>query len=195
MKFKLVETLEESGLSRIWSHTKDSDTFAIIGSQDQDTKEDKSDELLSRLKSYMINQRANGINVGYKPLFGSYQYEDGTVGEELSLIIYNITKEKALELMRAINQESIIWKDDKFFGFLDSNGNPDGSFSNNNINMNLSDSDIKLFGSRLAKHKNKNQLQPFKFVLEQYKASEDMSAVRNMASQDRVKEKIFELDL
>ena len=39
IKEKLNENkLFETGLARLWQHTKDTSTFAIIGTQDQDTK-------------------------------------------------------------------------------------------------------------------------------------------------------------
>ena len=182
--------LNEGGLSRIWQHTNGNGTFAIIGSQDKDTKEDRSDELISAVSSL---SRENRGKIGYKYLFGRYQYEDGSVGEELSIIIFNIPKERALKICRDLNQESIIWKDDSFFGFLDSNGNEDGRFSNNVDNMNFSDEDVRLFGSRLAKHKNKNQTKWFKFVMEQY-IPQESSAVRNMAlNRTRKRETLFEI--
>ena len=198
MKFKLVENysyeeLLEGGLSRIWQHTKDDKTFAIIGSQDKDTKEDRSDELTRLVSKYASQHRGE---VGYKYLFGRYEYEDGTIGEEKSVIIFNIPKEKALEFAsknKGVNQESIIWKDDNFFGFLTQDGREDGKFTSNTKNMNLSDEDIKLFGSRLAKHKNKNQTQWYKFVMEQF-VPDEKSSIRNMAtSAKKEKEPIFSI--
>ena len=183
--------IEEGGLSRIWQHTRDDNTFAIIGSQDKDTKEDRSEELIGKV-SKLVRQRNN--NIGYKPLWGRYEYEDGTIGEELSLIIFNISKKKALEIAKEINQESIIWKDVGFFGFLTPDGVEDGVFSYNPRNMNFSDEDIKLFGSRLAKHKNKNQLRWFKFVMEEYKPMGRRNAVRNMATRPkREREELFSI--
>ena len=37
--------IDEGGLSRLYNHIKDQDTFAVIGSQDKDTGEDRSNEL------------------------------------------------------------------------------------------------------------------------------------------------------
>ena len=180
---KMFEGLNEGGISRIWQHTQDDDTFAIIGSQDKDTKEDRSKELIKKVRE---------LNLGFKPLFGSYEYEDGTIGKELSLLIPNISLEDAKRLMNEVNQECIIFKDKDFFGFIDQNGNPDGEFSKDAYNMNFSDEDIKIFGSRLAKHKNENQKKPWKFVMEQY-IPEERNSVRNMGENHK-KEKIFELD-
>lgn len=192
MKFKFVKGLNEGGLSRVWSHIHtDERPFAIIGSQDKDTKEDRSEKLLELVNSCMKENKS----VGFKPLFGRYQYEDGTIGEELSLIIYNISKDKAMEIMRDVNQESIIWKDTDYFGFLDAKGEEDGRFSTDEKNINFTDEDIKFFGSRLAKHKNKNQLKPFKFIMEQYTVNCSSNAVRNMGAKERPKETLFQIDL
>ena len=52
-----IRELNEGGLSRIWQYThKEGLNFAIIGSQDMDTKEDRSKELrreLSSLRDYL----------------------------------------------------------------------------------------------------------------------------------------------
>lgn len=195
MKLKIIgkyrmNELTEGGLSRIWSHTKDDDTFAIIGSQDKDTKEDRSNELIFKVSEYASKHRGE---VGYKYLFGRYTYEDGTVGEELSIIIFNISKEKALKIAKDINQDSIIWKDSDFFGFLTPDGYEDGRFSSFEKNMNFSDEDIKLYGSRLARHKNKNQLKWFKFIMEQNEPS-SRSSIRNMSTKTKFKrEPLFEI--
>lgn len=172
--------LVEGGLSRLWSHTKDNNTFAIIGSQDKDTKEDRSDELIDAVSSY---SKQNSGKVGYRYLWGRYTYEDGTVGTEMSVIVFNITKEKALEIATDINQNSIIWKDKDFFGFVKSDGREEDRFTSSDKNMNFSDEDIKLFGSRLAKHKNDNQIRWFKFVMESYLGDgNSYSSIKNMST-------------
>lgn len=199
MKFRKIDEsiefteLREGGLSRIWQHTQGANTFAIIGSQDKDTKEDRSKELIQKVSNLSAKNRGK---IGYKYLFGRYEYEDGSIGEELSIIIFNIDKEDAVRIGKEVNQESIIWKDDSFFGFLNQQGQEDGSFTSDVRNMNLSDEDIKLFGSRLAKHKNKNQLSWYKFVMEQYiPTGKDVSSIRNMAyNKNRNKEQLFEFD-
>ena len=186
-KFKYTE-LVEGGLSRIWQHTQDDGTFAIIGSRDETT--DRSAELKE-----LVSELSKKRNIGYKPLYGHYQYKNGVVVEEFSMIIFNITKGKALELAKKLNQESIIWKDKDFFGFLTQDGQEDGQFTSRPENMNFSDSDIDLYGSRLAKHKNKNQRKWFKFVMEQYKVGEPVSSIRNMSTGTKhVKESLFEIE-
>lgn len=188
--YSFNDLIEGGGLSRVWQHTKDTKTFAIIGSQDQKTKEDRSDELISKVSKLSSKNRGK---IGYKYLFGRYQYDDGSISEELSIIIFNISKQDALTIGEELNQDSIIWKDKDYFGFLTPDGKEDGKFSNNTKNFNFSDEDIKLFGSRLAKHKHKNQLKWFKYVLEQF-VPQEMSSIRNMAlNRNRKKEALFEI--
>ena len=133
-KTKESVQLNEVGLSRIIDHIKDKKSFAIIGSQDKDTKESRYNELLQLLRKIPYR-------VGWNNLEGTYTYDNGEVGSEDSLIIYNIKKEDALNIAKKINQESIIWKDENFFGFLTAEGEEDGNFGGN-----LSFLDSELFG-------------------------------------------------
>lgn len=188
-----VLEIAEGGLSRIWSHSTDYSTFAIIGSMDKDTKEDRSDELILEISK--VAGKSIG-KIGYKYLFGRYKFEDGSFAEELSIIVFNIDKQSALNIANNLNQESIIWKDDIFFGILASDGTEVERFVNDPQNMNLSAEDIKHVGSRLAKRENKNGLKWFKFSVEQYKPlKQDVSSIRNMAydGKPREKETIFEV--
>lgn len=144
-------TLNEVGLSRILDHVKDKGTFAVIGSQDKDTKKSRYFELIELIRKLPYR-------VGWNNLKGTYTYDDGTTGFEDSLIIYNIKKEDAVRIGREINQESIIWKDEDFFGFLDQNGNEDGTL---NRGISFNSDDVKLYGSKLlGKH---NNAKPFIF--------------------------------
>lgn len=136
---------EESSLSRLYQHTKDKDTFAVIGSYDIVTNKDRFNEL----KSYVSKLREKVPNIGFNYLEGTYTYEDGDQGIENSLIIYNIPKQDALDIAKELNQESIIWKDNNYFGFLDQNGNEENSFKNDTKNMTFDDKITNMFGSRL----------------------------------------------
>ena len=192
MRFKLVENFtltEGSGLSRIWQYTHNNQNFAIIGTQDKDTKEDRTNELTSLLRNMMDSQVRTKKPVGkpmitYKKLEGHYIYDDGTQGTENSFLINNITKEEALELGRAVNQESILWKDDNFFGYIYcSDGHPDMTFSRDDKNMGFNKDDVYAFGSRLkSKH---NEGQGFTFVAEHY--------VYDNSKKSRKKEVLFKL--
>jgi hypothetical protein len=151
------EELEEASLSRLYQHTKDKDTFAIIGSQDQTTREDRSRELLGKVK----NVSSKYPKIGFNKLEGTYTYEDGTQGIENSLIIYNIPKDEALNIADELNQESIIWKDGDFFGFLKPDGQVDGTFDNQDKNMSFDDKITSMYGSKLKG--NNNSSKPFVF--------------------------------
>ena len=129
-------------------HTKDKTTFAVIGSQDKDTKEDRYQELISEIRKIA----GKGNKIGYNNLEGTYTYDDGTVGVESSVIIYNISKEDALRIANKLNQESIIWKDDNFFGFLTADGKEDGELGRG---ISLDKEAVKSYGSKLkGKHNN-----------------------------------------
>ena len=93
-KIKKIEhkRIDEGGLSRLYGHIKDQNTFAVIGSQDKDTGEDRSDKLLNLVGDLSRKGKVKGYNW----LLGKYVYDDGRLGEENSLIVYNITKEDAL---------------------------------------------------------------------------------------------------
>lgn len=115
-KIKKIEhkRIDEGGLSRLYGHIKDQNTFAVIGSQDKDTGEDRSDKLLNLVGDLSRKGKVKGYNW----LLGKYVYDDGRLGEENSLIVYNITKEDALEIGKKLNQETILWKDPNFFGYI-----------------------------------------------------------------------------
>lgn len=185
-----IEPLCEGGLSRIWQYTHNSMTFAIIGSQDKDTREDRSKELVSLIRQLMSNQvntkrKSDGTKmITYKEIEGSYTYDDGTHGTEQSYLINNISKEQALELGKSVNQESILWKDDDFFGYIYCDtGKPDMAFSRDDRNMSFNQEDVQAFGSRLKDKHNKGQ--GFTFVAEHY--------VYNGSKTNKVKEKLFKI--
>ena len=106
--------IDEGGLSRLYSHIKDNNTFAVIGSQDKDTGEDRSQEL------YNIAMLGRFKFKGFNWLLGTYTYDDPDkpVARENSMIFYNISKEDALRIGKKLNQETILWKDPEFFGYI-----------------------------------------------------------------------------
>lgn len=142
---------ETQNLSRLYQHTKNKDTFAIIGSQDQDTKQDRSDEL----KSEIGKAQRQYSNVGYNKLEGTYTYENGEQGIEDSYIIYNIPKDRALYIANKLNQESIIWKDSNYFGFIKTDGTEDSQFKNQEKNMTFDEKITDMFGSRFKNGSNR----------------------------------------
>lgn len=108
--------INEASYGRIYQHTRDNGTFAIIGSEDKDTGESRYEELKQLIKKY---EKKYG-HLGYNRLSGTYQYKlTGKVTNEKSVIIYDISKKDALSIAKQINQESIIWKESTFFGIID----------------------------------------------------------------------------
>ena len=149
MKFKIVkeESLEEGGLSRILQHVEGTNTFAIIGSQDKDTRKSRYFDLLDEIGKL-------SYRVGFNNLQGTYTYEDGKTEIEDSLIIYNIKKEDAIRIAKKLNQESIIWHDDSFFGFLTSDGVEDGELGKG---LSFDEIAVQRYGSRIKGKHNKSK--------------------------------------
>ena len=111
--------IEEASYGRIYQHTRDNGTFAIIGSEDKDTHKSRYEELKSLIKEY---EKKYG-HLGYNRLSGTYQYQlTGEKVSEKSVIIYDIELKDALSIAKKINQESIIWKENTFFGIIDVQG-------------------------------------------------------------------------
>ena len=144
-----MKKINEASYSRIYQHAKDSGTFAIVGSEDKDTHQDRYNELKQLVKTYEHNYE----HLGYNRLAGTYKYQDtGEVANEKSLIIYGISKEDALKIAKAINQESIIWKDATFFGIIDADGNVIQTFSK--ATLNRSKAEKQGIGSKLRSDQN-----------------------------------------
>lgn len=153
MRFKIEEEfiITEANLSRIYNHIQDPNTtFAVIGTRDKDT----GAEQWMKFRDKMLNlDKRLGKSFGYNIFKGVYTYKDGRTEDEYSAIILNIPKEEALKIAKELNQESIIWKDNNFFGFIDvDSGKEDNSFTDKT--MSFDDSLTKQFGSRLLR-KNK----------------------------------------
>lgn len=154
--------LNETSYSRIYQHTQDDSTFAIIGSEDKDTKENRFNELLDLIRK-LGNKQGKGI--GFNEVKGTYTYEGKNVTQEDSLIVYNITKEQALDIANKLNQESIVWKDPNFFGLLYADGRVMTEFQNEKgNNMSFSNAEKEGFGTKVNKDK-KNR---FGFTFEGY---------------------------
>lgn len=163
MYSEIKKNLEESnrGYSRLYNHIQNSDdNFAIIGSNDKDNPTVSHFPELQRLVDKLcISSRTTdpnkkqGRNIGYNHVKGRYTYSEGpnagTRDTEKSIIVYGLTKEEALDIARKINQESIVWKDNDFFGILRcSDGEPDMEFSKG---MNFSKAEEYGFGTQMKK--------------------------------------------
>lgn len=149
----------EASYSRIYQHTQDDSTFAIIGSEDKDTGKNRKNELYNLLRSY---KEKSGVRIGFNKVNGVYTYQEGNqeqkITQEDSVIVYDIDKQTALDIANIINQESIVWKDPTFFGILYANGSVMVEFDNNpNSNMSFSNAETTGFGTKL-KNDNKTNL-------------------------------------
>lgn len=129
---KQNSSINEASYGRIYQHTRDNGTFAIIGSEDKDTGKNRFNELKQLIKKY---ERRYG-HLGYNRLSGTYQYRlTGETTREPSIIVYRISKKDALSIAKRINQESIIWKENTFFGIIDVKGNILDRFKKSTLNF------------------------------------------------------------
>lgn len=193
-----MNKIVEGGLSRIWQHTQDDDTFAIIGSQDKDTGEFHTQELYDWASASLSkhNKRA-----GYTKTFGRYTYRDENkeeiTAEEPSIIIHNVPLDEVKKFVfnstkdGGINQESIVWKDKDFFGILYADGSSD-RFTKDIKNMSLTD--VEKFGTRLANQMNHNKGKLFAFKFEQLVSTKPISW-KNYKNQETMYETLFEMKL
>lgn len=152
-----VESAEfhESGLSRILQHVEGDTPFAIIGSQDKDTKEDRYDELRDE-----VAKVSRKTPIAFNVLKGNYTYDDGTHGEEPSLLIYKIPKKYALDIAKKLNQETIIYHDKDFFGLLTPDGEEVSTFGRG---LTFDKEKAYEYGSKLANKIGHNQGKDFAF--------------------------------
>ena len=145
--------VNEASYSRIYQHTQDDSTFAIIGSEDKDTHEDRSVELHNLVYKYSRKK-----HIGFNSVRGMYTYQQGNdraTAYEKSLILYDIDKKTALEIANAINQESIVWKDPTFFGIIYTDGSVMMEFNNEyGKNMSFSNAQKMGFGTKLPRDMN-----------------------------------------
>jgi hypothetical protein len=149
--------LNETSYSRLYQHTQDYGTFAIIGSEDQTTKEDRSKELYDEVRDITYKNKGH---IGYNKADGTYQYVNEETGKkeqitfEKSLIVYGINKDDALKIANDINQQSIVWKDTDFFGILYSNGSVMCEFENEvGKNMSATGAEEAGYGTKLKNDK------------------------------------------
>ena len=149
MRFKVENNiLTEASLGRIHSKVNDPNvSFAVIGTNDRDTHKNR----WSEFRDKMLNlNNSLGKTFGYNIFKGNYTYEDGTTTEEFSAIVYDIPKDVALKIARELNQESIIWKDKDFFGFIYiTTGREDNIFKDRS--MSFDEMLSKIHGSKLLR--------------------------------------------
>ena len=163
---KIDEKTSNQLYGRIVQHLNSNRPFAIIGSQDSTTYESRFDELMELVRKYQYKNKIHGFNY----VDGTYTYDgdEKRVGFEESVILYDISKEDALDIGRKLNQQSIIYKDDNdFVGELRCS---DGSIKNRfpksigfhtNNYPKPEDLENGLYGTR--SHKDKRNLYGFRF--------------------------------
>jgi len=107
-RLKDSNALYESSLSRVWQHSKKG-FFTISAFRD-------TYDLKENLKRHdQLKQAVRGQGLGFFEIDGSYVYDDGTIGSELSLFVpymdtltvEEFTK-RAILLGKKFNQESIL---------------------------------------------------------------------------------------
>lgn len=147
--------IQAASVSRLFTHLlSDKTTFAIIGARDKDTGEIRQDELHSLAVDYNKSHKS-----GFNKSFGRYEYVDGPFAgqsaDEPSIILYNISEDDALDIARELNQESIIYKDNDFFGIVYTDGAPPDNFLERGMSFDAMDDETQeklaeKFGTMLA---------------------------------------------
>ena len=109
---------------------------------------------------------------------------NGTGKSTLSKVIMGYPDYKIVSGDILVNQESILWHDATFFGYIYcESGKTDMEFSRDERNMSFNQEDVQAFASRLKDKHNKGQ--GFTFVAEHY--------VYNGSKTNKVKEKLFKI--
>ena len=188
-----MNIIDEASYGRIYQHTRDNGTFAIIGSEDKDTHKNRYNELKQLIKKY---ERRYG-HLGYNKLSGTYQYRlTGETTKEPSIIVYGISKKDALSIAKRINQESIIWKENTFFGIIDVKGNILDRFKKSTLNFSKA---IKQgIGSRLQSDQTRTFGYAFegrRMIMNKKNLSESiMYNLKKLNESDSIDDAIKELD-
>ena len=103
------EVLKESSLSRIWKFIEEDKGFGVISPF---RNEYSKEENLQRYKELKTKVREAGY--GFIELRGGFN-EEGTLVEELSLFIPNVSKKDILGWGKEYDQYSVIYKDENEF--------------------------------------------------------------------------------
>lgn len=106
--------LKGDSLKRLIDRAKQAHTFAIIGSRDKDTGQDRSTELLNLISQVSLkspNEKTFHQVVGWNTLLDNSNSEI-----ERLYFVFNIALPIALYIAKQVNQKTIAWKDD--IGFV-----------------------------------------------------------------------------
>ena len=109
--------LVESSLSRILQHIEGKRAFGVVSAfRDMNSKKENMDRHVE------LKKAVRDAGYGYIEMRGGYREETGFV-TELSLFIPNITRIDVIEMGKAYDQHSVIYKDSKEFALIGTNQN------------------------------------------------------------------------
>ncbi|HIJ11650.1 TPA: DUF3293 domain-containing protein [Candidatus Woesearchaeota archaeon] len=109
--------LVESSLSRILQHIEGNRAFGVVSAfRDMNSKKENMDGHVE------LKKAVRKAGYGYIEMRGGYREETGFV-TELSLFIPNITRKDVIEMGKAYDQHSVIYKDSKEFALIGTNQN------------------------------------------------------------------------
>lgn len=109
LKLNSKNILRESSLSRMWQFVEEDKNFGVISPFRNEYSKEQN---LQRYKELKTKVREAGY--GFVELRGGFN-EEGTLVEELSLFIPNVSKKDIINWGKEYDQYSIIYKDDKEF--------------------------------------------------------------------------------
>ena len=126
---KLTQILNESSLSRIWSHIKGDRSFAVVSAFRGEYTPEENNKRHAELKTMV-----RGMGLGFIEQKSGYTYENPETGEEgrvqeMSLFIPNCNLKQALSLGKTFRQETVIYKDETRFDLVDTSGSTKMKFS------------------------------------------------------------------
>ncbi|MFW6172637.1 MAG: DUF3293 domain-containing protein [Elusimicrobiota bacterium] len=165
---KLKEYLNESSLSRIWSHIESNKPFGVVSASRSENTNKENEENHVALKKVVRE-----LGYGFIEMRGGYKEDSGFVYEK-SLFIPDITKKEIIELGEKYKQESIIFKDKNGFYLLDTRDNVGNeilkfTMKGGKKDLELSKDKIKDFFSELTKGSHKGR--KFLFRIEERETS------------------------
>lgn len=160
---------ENQHIGQIFRRIDSGEPFAIIGSMDgKNVGTSKLNELEKKVSKLAIDK-----GVTYQYTTGRYTMKNGEIIDEPGYILYHITKEDALECAKIINQESIIWNDKDFFGFLYLDGTKE-PFSRNKFDFDSNN--LRQYGTKL----NNKQGMKVRREKEYFPTSQDINSEQNI---------------
>lgn len=130
-------------------------SFGVISPKREWMNPSQVQSAMNKLKRELQRiQTELGTPAGFVELDGEYQYEDGTVDKEPSLLIPYIKREDLIRLAKKFDQESVIYSDRGNPKAFDQSGNiTDWSSHWNNVSFHTSSDARSIFKKGAAKGK------------------------------------------